>query len=39
LANEREMVFIFGPPVNCRLQPTCILLDAVAESLDPSHVL
>jgi hypothetical protein len=31
------MVFIVGSPVNCRLRPTGILLDAVAESLDPSR--
>ncbi len=36
-ATEREMVFIIGSPVNCRLRPTGILLDAVAESRDPSQ--
>jgi hypothetical protein len=29
------MVFIIGSPVNCRLLPTGILLDAVAVSLVP----
>ena len=37
MATEREMVFIVGSPVNCRLRPTGILLDAVAESRDPSR--
>lgn len=37
LATEREMVFMVGSPVNCRLRPTGISLDAAAESLDPSR--
>jgi hypothetical protein len=32
------MVFIIGSPVNCRLPPTGILLDAVAESRAPSQI-